>query len=199
MNISYSFRVLIFSIILNVIFIIFFLRNIEDPIFIFGNKQIVFFNLYLFFFFVFIKFLTIYIRKFSFIRNFSFYSIFSSLLISCLISINFWSLFPSIIDRSLSVNIIGTLNSSKESLNLDQINWSLKNNYMDGKYQAQKRVNEQIFLGNIYITDEDRYMLSNKGRYWARFNILLSNYFNLDKKSAKPELIPPKNKISNNV
>ena len=70
---------------------------------------------------------------------------------------------------------------------------------MDGKYQAQKRVNEQIFLGNIYIKDEDRYMLSNKGRYWARFNILLSNYFNLDKKSAKPELIPPKNKISNNV
>ena len=200
MNISYSLKNLIFSLILNVIFISFFLRAVDDPIFITGNKQIIFFNLYLFSFFILLKFLNTKRRKFYFMKNFSFYSIFSSFLISCLISIIFWSLFPSIIDRSLSVNVIGTLNSAEESLDLDQIDWSLKNNYMDGKYQAEKRLNEQIFLGNIYIVEKNKYILSKKGRYWARFNILLSKYFNLDKRSSKPEFVPPKNnKVSNNI
>ena len=83
--------------------------------------------------------------------NFTFYDLFSGFFISILSGAIFWSLGPTIIDRSLSVNILGTLYLAKEPLTLDQINWSLYENYMNGKFQTKKRINEQLYLGNIKI------------------------------------------------
>tara|TARA_B100001027_G_C16227961_1_gene313108 strand:+ start:454 stop:1023 length:570 start_codon:yes stop_codon:yes gene_type:complete len=180
---------LILSIVLNVFFILISLRDINDPIFINGNKGIIIFNFYLFVFFMTLKLINKYNGKFKFTKTFSLYNISSSILISALLAILFWSLFPSIIDRSLSVNILGTLYKSNNPANINQLNWSLNKNYMDDLYQVNKRISEQIQIGNIIEVKKNQYILSKKGRIWAKINIFISNYFKLDKRSSEPEFI----------
>ena len=98
----------------------------------------------------------------------------------------FWSLGPTIIDRSLSVNILGTLYFAKEPLSSENINLSLYENYMNGKFQTEKRIKEQLFLGNIEMIKDGRYILTKKGFKAAKANIIISRYFNLDTPIANP-------------
>ena len=113
------------------------------------------------------------------LKNFSFYDIFSSIFISLLSGTIFWSLGPTIIDRSLSVNILGTLYLAREPLSMEDINWSLYENYMNGKFQTKKRIEEQLFLGNIKVIDDDKFILTKKGFKAAQANIWITRYFNL--------------------
>ena len=124
------------------------------------------------------------------LKNFSFYDIFSSIFISLLSGTIFWSLGPTIIDRSLSVNILGTLYLAREPLSMEDINWSLYENYMNGKFQTKKRIEEQLFLGNIKVIDDDKFILTKKGFKAAQANIWITRYFNLDSSSSSPKRSP---------
>ncbi len=127
------------------------------------------------------------------LKNFSFYDIFSSIFISLLSGTIFWSLGPTIIDRSLSVNILGTLYLAREPLSMEDINWSLYENYMNGKFQTKKRIQEQLFLGNIKVIDDDKFILTKKGFKAAQANIWITRYFNLDSSSSSPKRSPINN------
>ena len=104
-----------------------------------------------------------------------------------LLSILFWGLVPSIIDRSLSVNILGTLYHNKKGLTSKELNWSLYKNYMKEDYQTFKRIDEQIYVGNITKTKNDKYVLTKRGKIISKINLFLSKYFNLDTSSSSPE------------
>ena len=182
---SKPFKLLSFSLLLNMIYIIIFLRNPNTPIFISGNLKIIIFSFILFILYLTSKIFNKNFQSLSFFKDISIYHMFSSIIISGLISILFWSLFPTIVDRSLSVNVLGTLYKAQNPLNIDQINKSLYENYMDGDYQAKKRVEEQLKIGNIYEENKN-YYLTKKGEGWAQFNIYLVKFFGLDYKSAMP-------------
>ena len=189
-----SFVLLFFSFISNVLFILIFLRNTNSPIFISGNLKVLLFN-------IFLAIIILSFRKFPIfkfmgiidLKNFSFYDIFSSIFISLLSGTIFWSLGPTIIDRSLSVNILGTLYLAREPLSMEDINWSLYENYMNGKFQTKKRIEEQLFLGNIKVIDDDKFILTKKGFKAAQANIWITRYFNLDSSSSSPKRSPINN------
>ncbi len=180
-------KILGFFILLNIIFILIFLKNPILPIFTFGIFRILFFNTFL---------VLIYLlapkNKIKVLNKFKkspeiFIEILSSITISMLLSILFWGLVPSIIDRSLSVNILGTLYHNKKGLTSKELNWSLYKNYMKEDYQTFKRIDEQIYVGNITKTKNDKYILTNRGKIISKINLFLSKYFNLDKSSSSPE------------
>jgi len=191
-----GFVLLSFTLLSNVIFILVCQRNLESPIFISGNLRIIFFNIILAISIFFIKrILKSKHNQLSDYMDFSIYDIFSGIFISILSGIIFWSLGPTIIDRSLSVNILGTLYLAKEPLSTDDLNWSLYKNYMNGKFQAEKRIKEQLFLGNIKQLEDKRFILTKKGSRTAKTNIIISKYFNLNTSSSLPERSPIEKKF----
>ena len=191
-----GFVLLSFTLLSNVIFILVCQRNLESPIFISGNLRIIFFNIILAISIFFIKrILKSKHNQLSDYMDFSIYDIFSGIFISILSGIIFWSLGPTIIDRSLSVNILGTLYLAKEPLSTDDLNWSLYKNYMNGKFQAEKRIKEQLFLGNIKQLEDKRFILTKKGSRTAKTNIIISKYFNLNTSSSLPERSPIERKF----
>ena len=180
-------KILGFFILLNIIFILIFLKNPILPIFTFGILRILFFNTFLV-----LIYLLVPKNKIKVLNKFKkspeiFIEILSSITISMLLSILFWGLVPSIIDRSLSVNILGTLYHNKKGLTSKELNWSLYKNYMKEDYQTFKRIDEQIYVGNITKTKNDKYIITNRGKIISKINLLLSKYFNLDKSSSSPE------------
>ena len=120
----------------------------------------------------------------------SFFELFSSIFIPLVSTFLFWSLGPSIVDRSLSVNVLGTLYLAGKPLNFNDLNWSLYENYMKGEFQTKKRINEQLFIGNIMQDLNGKYILTKKGIRASKLNIFISKYFGLNKSSAIPENLP---------
>ena len=186
-----SFKILFISILGNILFILLFLRNIEDPIFIKGNLKILIFNIFLGLIFIIFRQLNK-SRRISFFKLFKVnsYVIFSTIFIPMITNILFWSLGPTIIDRSLSVNVLGTLYLSEKPLSIDDLNWSLYTNYMNQSFQAQKRVEEQLYLGNIMESSNKKYVLTKKGLRTAKLNLFLTKFFNLDTSSSSPKKSP---------
>ena len=186
-----GFLLLIFTTLTNIFFVIFFLKNVNTPIFISGNLKILYLNLTLAIFLIIIKyFFKDKKNKIYKIFRFSFYELFSSIFIPLVTTFLFWSLGPTIIDRSLSVNVLGTLYLSERPLDLNDLNWSLYTNYMNGEFQTKKRIKEQLLIGNIIQDLNGRYLLTKKGLRAAKLNIFISNYFGLSKSSAMPKNLP---------
>ena len=174
------FKYLFFIIILNVTFIALFLREVNSPIFILGNIKIILFNLLLFAFAI----LYGHIKNYRFnqiikLNKFSLFDKFSIILIPTLLSILFWSLFPTIIDRSISINILGNLYKENRYLSISEINQGLLDTYIKDDYQTKKRLSEQIYLGNI-IENNKNYALTPKGKIYTKIYRLITSYFNLE-------------------
>ena len=191
MNKNKGFILLTFTSLTNIFFVFFFLKNVNPPVFISGNLKILYLNFTLFIFLICLKHFFKYkkIKKF-FIFRMSFFELFSSIFIPLVSTFLFWSLGPSIVDRSLSVNVLGTLYLAGKPLNFNDLNWSLYENYMKGEFQTKKRINEQLFIGNIMQDLNGKYILTKKGIRAAKLNIFISKYFGLNKSSAIPENLP---------
>lgn len=177
-----KFQILLYILILNIIFLILFMRNVNSPVFINGNIIIINFNLFLIIFFFISK--IIYSKKSKIKSKFSkidSYTITSSVLIGLLSSILFWSLGPTIIDRSISVSILDILNQSDIPLDSKTIAEKFSKNYLSNNYQIDKRLDEQIYLSNINKISRDFYSINKKGKKIAKINRFISNLFNLDK------------------
>ena len=190
MNKNKGFKLLLFTSLTNILFVTLFLRDINTPVFITGNFKIILLNIALGISIFISRFLS---RKHSYKKeffDFSFFEIFSTTLIPLITSILFWSLIPTIIDRSLSVNVLGTLYLSGRPLSIEELNWSLYQNYMDGNFQAQKRVEEQLIIGNIKKGMDGQYFLSKKGLRAAKINIFIAKYFGLNQSIALPKSLP---------
>ena len=71
------------------------------------------------------------------------------------------------------------LKSNDKSLSLNEINDGLLDTYIQDNYQTNKRLAEQIYLGNI-LEYEKNYTLTSKGKNLIRFYKNITKYFNLD-------------------
>jgi len=85
-----------------------------------------------------------------------------------LINYSFVATFPTLIDRSISIMILKSLN--KKSLNIDEIKDNYTSNYSNYKntFQVDKRLDEQKILNNIDIDSENKYFLTSKGKRFLK-------------------------------
>ena len=176
---KFEFQFLFILIALNIIFTLTFLRNVEPPIFINGNVKILGFNLIISLIIIFYKYLfsrNLISRN---LKKINLYTAFTSIFIPLVLNLSFWSLGPVIVNRSLTVRIIENLKASDKPLRLETINNDLLKNYMLGNFQTNKRLEEQINIGNIKKLKDDSYTLTKKGEFLSKFNNLISIFFNL--------------------
>lgn len=106
-------------------------------------------------------------------------------IISLLICVLFWSLGPTILDRSVSITVIGSLrNQPKLITELDEI---FVNLYVVENLAVKKRLYEQIESGNIEKVLNGKYRLTKKGFIIAEYIELLSVLFNVNQNLIKGE------------
>lgn len=91
---------------------------------------------------------------------------------------------PSLLDRSISLYIIGILHEEKIATLSE-----LQNYYVSGfvyhNEAIEKRLNEQVRSGNIAV-ENGNYSLSHKGVSLFNFNQYLAKIFNTNKNYTKP-------------
>jgi hypothetical protein len=86
-----------------------------------------------------------------------------SILASFLMITLFNSLIPTILDRSVSITILGTLKKSTYPLSELQINESFNQIYVIQEDAVGVRLKEQLATGNIKIDENGNYSLTNRG------------------------------------
>ena len=95
-----------------------------------------------------------------------------------LICFSFWSLVPTIIDRSVSVAILGKLDANKY-MSYNELSNDFKKVFLKNNDAIGKRLNEQIKNGNIKKKD-NKYTLSNKGLSIKQSFIIITKLFNIN-------------------
>ncbi len=104
-------------------------------------------------------------------------------LIGFLICLNFWALIPTIIDRSVSITVLGSLRSGPKTSN------ELKNlfikKYVYENDAVAKRLLEQTSNGNVQIGANDKYILTTKGSFVSKVIEIFAVIFNVDKDFIK--------------
>ena len=142
---------------------------------IFPN-DIVFYESILFsFFFFLILFLFLKSFEIRFNKIIS-YSILPSFLLVTL----FNAMVPTILDRSVSITVLGTLKKSESSVGIDHINKSFQQIYVINENAVEIRLKEQIANGNVVQNDFDEYALTRKGEFITDVMLYLTNIYNLN-------------------
>ena len=100
-------------------------------------------------------------------------------IIFSLISILFWSLGPTIFDRSVSITVLGRINYEKTGVTIDNINSDFVDIYLTKNLAIKKRLNEQMASGNVVVND-GKYILTSKGKNTVIIIKKLTNIFNID-------------------
>ena len=97
-----------------------------------------------------------------------------------LINYTFIATFPTLIDRSISIMLLKSLQNAKQ-LNLSEMKSTFSKNYANYRniYQVDKRLEEQMRIENIYLDKEGNYNLSMKGKLFLNFTDLIAKVFNL--------------------
>ena len=94
------------------------------------------------------------------------------------ICIYFWSLGPTILDRSVSITVLGKL-SENENYSLVELNNDFKDTYVYRNKAVEKRIVEQVYNGNVNQIDGN-YSLSKKGVLTKNTILYLTKIFNID-------------------
>ena len=102
------------------------------------------------------------------------------LILVFLINYSFIATFPTLIDRSISIMILKTLD--KKSLEINEIKNNYTLNYSNYKntFQVDKRLEEQKNLNNIDIDLENKYFLTKRGKRFLRITDIIKNVFNIN-------------------
>ena len=90
----------------------------------------------------------------------------------------FWSLGPTILDRSVSITIIGKLDE-KKAVSLLDLNEDFKNVYLIKNNAVLKRLDEQIETGNVEFIN-GKYKLTKKGVFSKRALKWFTDFYNID-------------------
>lgn len=86
---------------------------------------------------------------------------------------------PSLLDRSISIYLIGTVaRAGDDGLTLPAIQRAFVQGYVDGTSAVERRLHEQIVSGTI-VRDGDRYRITPRGRLVYRTNVELARLFNI--------------------
>ena len=86
---------------------------------------------------------------------------------------------PALLDRSISIHLIGALNASPAGLSEAQLQARFLSGYVDGTSQVDKRIDEQLREGNIEFRN-GRFRLTAKGQLVAKINIVLAELLSID-------------------
>lgn len=100
--------------------------------------------------------------------------------LTCLL---FWSLVPTIIDRSVSVTILGKLNINKYT-SYEELNNDFTKVFINENDAIGKRLNEQIINGNV-LKLNNKYILSKKGLSTKKSLFFLTKLFNINDSFSK--------------
>lgn len=104
-----------------------------------------------------------------------------SLYSSFLLIVLFNATIPTILDRSVSVTVIGSLKKSGTPLTIEQIRADFQQVYVVQQDAVNIRLKEQIASGNIQINDQGKFFLTNKGEVTSDIMMLVSSMFNVNK------------------
>ena len=99
-------------------------------------------------------------------------------IIGFLLCFNFWALVPTIIDRSVSITVIGSLRERAHSL--DELNIKFTEKYVYKNEAVKKRLYEQESNGNIKTDSNNKYYLTKKGIFTAKIIEMLAKVFNVN-------------------
>ena len=121
---------------------------------------------------------------FSKIKNINPVRIFNLFLVSLFAALSFYSFLitiPTLLDRSISIFLLAELKSSpNQSSSLDHLNRSFIVDYVDGSFQVEKRISEQISIGNLKMLENGNFQLTSRGLFIANVNYWLAKLFTVD-------------------
>jgi hypothetical protein len=101
----------------------------------------------------------------------SFENAFPAVLLAATLVYSFHITIPVILDRSISIQVIGSLSTDKP-LHIEEINQKFLQGYVDGYSTSCRRLDEQLATGNIKIAD-NKVTLTKKGLAMKKtFNLI---------------------------
>ena len=97
----------------------------------------------------------------------------------------FFTLVPVTIERSVSVYMLGYLNNnSQHTLTSDKISNEFINQYVKSDKAMQKRLNEQIYSGNV-VAKNGGYVITDRGKSLVNIFLMIAKVFNVNTKIIK--------------
>jgi len=101
-------------------------------------------------------------------------------------NVAFFMIVPVSLDRSVSVFLLGYMNSASQPLSKQDLRTIFTDIYLN-KYDAiDRRVSEQLYSKNIEDTGNQTYVLSENGKRFISTSILIAKIFNIDTKFLIP-------------
>jgi hypothetical protein len=92
----------------------------------------------------------------------------------------FVSLVPTIIDRSVSITVLGKLaKQGEQGASVDELQKHFTALYVDNGKAVKVRIHEQISAGNIELAG-DRYKITKKGEGVVSALKAIGEWFNID-------------------
>ena len=99
---------------------------------------------------------------------------------SLLLLILFNSLVPTILDRSVSITVLGTLKESSRPLSEEEIGSTFNQIYVVDQNAVGVRLREQIANGNINKNENETYELTKKGVFTSDMLSITTKIFNVN-------------------
>ncbi|MGI9461041.1 MAG: hypothetical protein ACR2NY_00490 [Alphaproteobacteria bacterium] len=110
-------------------------------------------------------------------------------LVGASINVCFHSVVPTIIDRSISVFLLGfthNLEKNNQTANIDNWRQGFDKIYADDYQAIERRLEEQIRSGNVITTSNGTIMLTNKGKQFLIAAAYLNKLLGIDNKHVNP-------------
>ena len=107
------------------------------------------------------------------------------ILIAFLFNLNFVVIGPAIIDRSLTVFILSSLDNQSRSMTSNELQQTAQEGWWDAGRQIEYRLKEELLLGNIEQTFPDQFCVTNSGRKYLGIARFISMIFTLDSSITK--------------
>jgi hypothetical protein len=114
-------------------------------------------------------------------------SYFSSIMISTLFSFSFLTTVPLNIDRSFSVWMLTNIDDAQNrgaSVDLDYLNTKISDFFSPGSGEIDRRLQEQISLGNIKVINRE-IVLTSRGENQVKINRFFAKVFFTNEKYTK--------------
>lgn len=109
-------------------------------------------------------------------------------IISVLVSFSFLSTIPLTVDRSYSVWLLKYAVETQQTgktIDLHELNVQSTNFFSIANGQLDRRIKEQVKIGNFKLVDKNAIQVSRKGLFLARVNSLIGVLFGLEPKYSR--------------
>jgi hypothetical protein len=100
--------------------------------------------------------------------------------IAFLLNLTFIVLGPAIIDRSLTIFLLSSLDNQSISMSSDNLQMTAEDNWWDAGRQIDYRLKEELILGNIFQVPSGQYCISDSGKVYLKLARFMSKIFSLD-------------------